>query len=92
LKGLRAKGVVAQRLAVDFGAERSAADALYALCADEERVEKFLKNEGRKKPAQALTLMRLQSVDRRALSASDIKAMSGVTDVTLKALVGAGLL
>lgn len=92
LKLLRGKGLVEQRLALALAGERSATDKLLRLTPDEDAVEKFLKVQGRKKPAQALTLMRLQSAERSILTAAEIKAMSGVTDTTIKALSDAGLL
>jgi primosomal protein N' (replication factor Y) len=56
-------------------------------------VDQFLANEGKKKPAQALTLMRLQLADAgAALTPAEIKAMAGVTDSTIKALLDAALL
>ncbi len=92
LKLLRGKGLVEQRLAISFGGERRAADKLLMLSPDEDKVEHFLLKEGRKKPAQALTLMRLQAAERSILTTAEIKAMSGVTDSTVKALLDGGLL
>lgn len=92
LKLLRSKGLVEQRLAVAFAGERKGADKLLTLSADESKIERFLHAEGRRKPAQALTLMRLQSADRSILTPGEIKAMAGVTDTTVKALLEAGLL
>lgn len=92
LKALRAKGIVKQTLAVMATAERRRTTGLFRLTSDEQKVEKFLRDQGRKKPAQALTLMRLQSVDHRALSIDEIRALGSVSDSIIKSLLGTGLI
>lgn len=92
LKALRAKGVVRQSLAVLPSGERRKSTGLYRLTGDEQRVEAFLRDQGRKKPAQALTLMRLQSIDRRALSIDEIRALGSVSDAIIRTLLNAGLI
>jgi primosomal protein N' (replication factor Y) len=92
LRLLRAKGLVEQTLSIAPLTERRKTEALLSLTAETDRVEGFLKKEGRKKPAQALTLMRLQAAERSILTVAEIKAMSGVTETTVKALLDAGLL
>lgn len=64
----------------------------YRLTADHPRIAAFLEGGGRARPAQALTLMRLQGAEDGALQAQEIKALTGATDATLKALIAAGLL
>lgn len=85
------KGYV-RRIAAIESQETKSQTSLLRLSASAEKIEKFLQKEGRKKPAQALTLIRLQTVGSIALEAGEIKALSGVTDQTLKALVNAGFL
>lgn len=92
LKLLRGKGLVEQRLQLMPIDERPQASELLRIAPDNERIERFLKREGKRKPAQALTLMRLQGGEPAPLAPSEIKALSGVTDITLKAMVEAGLL
>jgi primosomal protein N' (replication factor Y) len=92
LKLLRAKAVVEQRLQLQPVSEKRQSAELLRLPLDSERVETFLKKEGKRRPAQALTLMRLQTADPTPLTPAEIKALSGVTDSTLKAMVEAGLL
>jgi primosomal protein N' (replication factor Y) (superfamily II helicase) len=93
LKLLQAKGLVRQSLQIAPFAERRKSMTLLRLTTDTDRVDRFLLAEGKKKPAQALTLMRLQLADAgAALAAGEIKALAGVTDSTIKALVDAGLL
>lgn len=92
LKLLRAKGLVHQSLALAPYAETRRGLSLLRLTLDEEKVERFLKREGKKKPAQAITLMRLQTAAQSRLTPAEIKAMSGVTDSTIRSLQQAGLL
>lgn len=92
LKLLRAKELVEVSLQVAPPSERRKSDALLRLNPDADRVERFLTEEGRRKPAQALTLMCMQGAEQAALAPTEIKAMAGVTDATLKSLVEVGLL
>jgi primosomal protein N' (replication factor Y) len=92
LKLMRGKGIVDQSLEIAPFEERKGGERLLRLSADEDKVEKFLTNEGKRKPAQALTLMRLQGAERSSFSPGEIKSLAGVTDATLKALQEAGLL
>ncbi len=92
LRLLELKGLVSQiREAVPLPAPK-AEQGLLRLSTDTVRIDEFLRREGKKKPAQALTLMRLQTGGQPALSRDEIKALCGVTDQTLKALVTAGFL
>ena len=92
LKSLRKQGLVHQTLRLQDAAERKKTPDLLHLTGDAGRVETFLKKEGRRKPAQALVLMKMQEAERTALTAGEIKAMAGVTDATLKSLLEARLL
>ncbi len=92
LKLLRSKGMVQDVLSLASDAERQKTEQLFALTADESRIEAFLKKEGKKKPAQALTLMRLQATEHAGLALAEIKALAGVTETTLRALIQAGYL
>lgn len=95
LKLLRTKGLVRQTLRlVPFQEQRKREDLLQ-LTPDAAKLEAFFQTQGKRKPAQALTLMRLQAAGSggdTCFAASEIKAMAGVTDATLRALVEAGLL
>lgn len=79
-------------LAVRPMSERKKAESLLRLAADGPRIERFMREEGLKKPAQALVLAMLQEADRALLAPEEVRAMAGVTDSTLKALVEGGLL
>src|ERR1044072_9412394 len=92
-KLLHGKGLVRQSSRIAPFLERRKSTNLVRLTTDTGAVERFLTDEGKKKPAQALTLMRLQLADAgAALTAAEIKALAGVTDTTIKALLDAGLL
>lgn len=92
LNGLRAKGLARQTLRLKAPIERKKRAELFALTPDSRAVEAFLKGEGKKKPAQAVALIGLQAAGRTALSVPEIRAVAGVTEITVKALVASGLL
>lgn len=92
LKLLRAKGLVESIVQLDPGTEKREATNLLRLPSNPEKIEAFLHKEGKRKPAQAITLMRLQSASPTPMSPMEIKALSGVTDATLKAMLETGLL
>jgi primosomal protein N' (replication factor Y) (superfamily II helicase) len=92
LRLLRGKGLVEQSLRLMPVGERRAAQKLLQLTGQDDRLETFLHEEAKRRPAQALTIMRLQTTERSRFTAPEIKAMCGVTDTTIKTLVAAGLL
>ena len=92
LRALRTLGLVRQSLKIQTVKERRDQETMLRLTSDNQKVEQFLKQEGKRKPAQALTLMRLQGADRALLSAPELRALAGVTDTTIRALTESGLL
>ncbi|MCW5941350.1 MAG: primosomal protein N' [Fimbriimonadaceae bacterium] len=92
LKLLRAKGLVTFGLRVVPFAEGRQAGRSVRLNPDAERIERFLRTEGKRKPAQALTLMKLQGTESSSLTVAEVRALAGVTDQTVRALLAAGLL
>lgn len=92
LNGLRAKGLARQTLRLKAPVERKKRADLFALTSDSGAVEAFLRGEGKRRPAQAVALIGLQAAGRTALSVPEIRAVAGVTEITVKALVTAGLL
>lgn len=92
LKSLRSQGFVEDSIVADVPTESRKAGVLLKLTDDADKIERFLKANTRKRPAQALTLVRLQEIDHPALAASDIRALCGVTETTIRALTDAGLL
>jgi len=92
LRLLRNKNIVEQGIELSPLEKKSEGEKLLRLCSDEKKIERFLDKEGKRKPAQALTLMRLQVAERSSFSPGEIKSLAGVTDATLKALQESGLL
>lgn len=92
LQLLRRKGIVAPKVTLMPFSERHRLSGMLRLTADTGRVERFLAREGRKRPAQAVTLMRLQGSEAASFSVQEIKALGGVTDQTIKSLLQSGLL
>lgn len=92
LRALQKRGLVKQSPFVQPFSERSQVTGLLRLTPDRAQVEKFLSNQGKKKPAQAVTLMRLQGSEDASFSPQEIKALGQVSDATIKSLVTAGLL
>ncbi len=92
LRLLANRDIVSQALRILPFAEKPKGDPLLQLSGDEQKIDAFLSKEGRRKPAQALTLMNLQGAETARLTSSEIKAMCGVTETTIKALLDAGLL
>jgi primosomal protein N' (replication factor Y) len=92
LRLLRGKGLVTQALRVAPFTERRSSEPMLRLTPDAEKVEEFLKKEGRRRPAQALTLMRLQGSTQAQLTSAEVRALAGVTETTVKALLDAKLL
>lgn len=92
LRLLVGKGLVARTLRVQPAGERRKAEGMFRLNPNSEEVETFLLKFGRRKPAQAVALMAMQSASEALFSSSDIKALASVTESTVKALFDAGLL
>ena len=92
LKNLQKLGLVQQTLRLKPPVNRKKQEGTFRLIPDQAQVESFLQKEGKKKPAQAIVLMQMQQTDGTALSSAEIRAMAGVTETTIKALVTAKLL
>jgi primosomal protein N' (replication factor Y) len=91
-KSLRAKGLLEHRLRLKSVAHRSQAAMLFRLSPDRVKTETFLREQGLKKPAQAMVVMEMQKADGAPLSGEEIRATAGVTETTIKALKDAGIL
>ncbi|MEQ1935875.1 MAG: primosomal protein N', partial [Fimbriimonadaceae bacterium] len=89
---LRTQGHVVQGLSLPPVRELRKSKVLFRLAADSAKIEAFLHSEGKRKPAQALTLIRMQAIESTAISASEIRALSGVTDAIVQQLHRDGLL
>lgn len=92
LKQLQEAGIAEQTLLLPPSPSKGTEERLFRLTSDEGQIERFLAGESKRKPAQALTIMRLQAAEDARLTAGEIKALSGVTDTTVRALIEAGLL
>ncbi|MCH7945496.1 MAG: primosomal protein N', partial [Armatimonadetes bacterium] len=92
LNALERRGLAERTLKVTTKESSRRLTGLLLLTNDAERVEKFLSGPGLKRPAQLLTIMRLQGSEVAALTVQEIKALGGVSDSTIKALVEQGLL
>ncbi|RYG46888.1 hypothetical protein EON79_08880, partial [bacterium] len=92
LKDLRRRGLAEKVLRLDAHPERRTTEPTLRLTPDAARIDAFLGKEGRRRPAQALTVMRLQDVERPHLTGSEIRELAGVTEATLRALRTAGIL
>ncbi len=92
LRALTTKGLADETLSLAPSSTRSRLGAVMRLTADEQKIETFLEKEGRRKPAQAMTLLQLQGTQTASFPADEIKALAGCTDQTIKALIKAGLL
>lgn len=92
LRVLRQKGIVERHMRLPSEQARRKRAGKLALSRDDEKIERFLREEGRRKPAQAMVLLQLQEAGSSQFEAHEIKAMTGVTDTTLRALVQEGLL
>jgi len=71
---------------------RSGLTGRYRLTTDSARVERFLHQFGRKRPAQAITLMALAGAENASFTQDEIKSLGNVTDQTVKALLKEELL
>lgn len=91
LKALRAKGIIAHTLELGYESKAGGPAKLLKLSGDAKLLDGFLSSQAKRKPAQALVLLRLSELDSPALTAADIKSLCGVTDATIKSLLDAGL-
>ncbi len=92
LQALVARGLLTRELRISHAKEKHRLEGNYRLTVDSDQVEQFLRKQAKRKPAQALALMRLQGSESTSFSAQEIKALSECTDQTIRALLQAGLI
>ena len=92
LRSLEKKELVRSDTTLQPPSERRRLTGNVRLTAESKKVDEFLSGAGKRRPAQALTLMRLQGSELASFSIQEIKSLGGVTDQTVKALVDTGLL
>lgn len=92
LRSLRERNIVAESHAFQPIAETLSLPGSLQLTSDMAKAERYLLASGRKKPAQAVVLMRLMEAPNASFSPQELKALCGVSESTLKALHKASLL
>lgn len=92
LRALKADGLVAESLAVSTTAERHRLTGQLRLTSESRKIDDFLLRNGKRKPAQAMILMRLQGAEAISFSVLEVKAISNATDQAIMGLIKAGLL
>lgn len=92
IRALIAKGLAVETMSLQESQARSRMGGVLRLTGNEQRIEAFLSREGRRRPAQSMTLLQLQGSQAASFAPEEIKALAGCTDQTIKALVKAGLL
>jgi primosomal protein N' (replication factor Y) len=92
LGALARRGLARREAVVATAQERSRTTGLLRLSQDAERIERFLSGQGLKRPAQLVTVMRLQGADAATFTQQEVKALGGVSDSTVKSLLDQGLL
>lgn len=91
LRGLAAKGLVKEAMMLE-PFEASQGSELLRLTPDVGRLDKFLEKDAKRRPAQALVVSGLMGAQASALTAAEIRALTGVTQTTVKALLQTELL
>ncbi len=91
LRALERRGLVARSVMLK-PSQRKAQVRRLKLIEDDTRIERFLSGKGKRRPAQSLTVMRLHGSGGVSFTAQEIRALSGVTDSTIRSLVDEGLL
>lgn len=86
------KKLVERSTRIDLTGKTRAVTGLLRLTSDGDKIERFLREQAGKRPAQALALIRLQGSEESALSSAEIAAICGVAETTVKAMVASGLL
>lgn len=92
LQTLRTEGFLDAFVRLKPTRQQKKSELTYRLPTHSAVVEEFLRKEGKKRPAQAIALMKMQEADGSALSSNEIRAMAGVTETTIKALIDLKLL
>lgn len=93
VRALIAKGLAIETMSLlESSPSRAKAGSVLRLTGNDQRIEAFLSREGRRRPAQSMTLLQLQGSQAASFAHEEIKALAGCTEQTIKALVKAGLL
>ncbi len=92
LRSLEKLGAVTRTMRLIPPAERSAGPKWLRLTDDLERVDRFLRENKKKNPAQAMALMQMQDADQLMLPAKELATLARVSPRTIKLLLDAKLL
>jgi primosomal protein N' (replication factor Y) len=92
LRALARDGHAERGLEFRRWAEQRAGGSPIALSPDSDAIESFLAGAGRKRPAQAIALIRLQGLGTRSFTHREARALAGVSDQTVQSLLDSGLL
>jgi primosomal protein N' (replication factor Y) len=92
LGALERRGLAVREQVVAPLAEKQKLNGLLRLTRNESKVDAFVTGVGVKKPAQLVTVMRLQGAETAQFTVQEVKALGGVSDSTVKSLVDQGLL
>ncbi|MFM9871921.1 MAG: primosomal protein N' [Fimbriimonadaceae bacterium] len=92
LRALRKRGLVEPVWGVQMAAGRAEVGGQLQLTLDSVKVDEYIRKHAKKRPAQVVTLMRLQGSEGVAFNRDEIKALGQVSDATLKTLVKEGML
>jgi primosomal protein N' (replication factor Y) (superfamily II helicase) len=92
LRALRKRGLVEPVWGIQMVAGRKESVGQLQLTLDSAKVDAYILKHAKKRPAQVVTLMRLQGSEGVAFNRDEIKALGQVSDATLKTLVKEGML
>ncbi|HLO96986.1 MAG TPA: primosomal protein N' [Fimbriimonas sp.] len=84
------RGLLLEEMSIKPFQKRAVREQELRLTLETQKIEAFLKTEGHRKPAQAVVLMQMVDASGAALTGAEIRAMCGVTDATINALIKSG--
>ena len=92
LLSLQKEGYLKRKILFQPASEVRQSRQLYQLSDDQALVSQFIHTQSKKKPAQVLVILQLQESPGGSFTHSEIKVLAGVTDVTVRALIGERIL
>jgi len=92
LKALKKRGLVETVTTLQARSQRTESGAKYQITTDGKLVDTYITKHAKKRPAQVVTLMRLQGSEAVSFSIDELKALGQVSDATIKSLIAEMLL
>lgn len=92
LKALKKKGLVETATTLRARTSRAESGAQYQITTDAKLVDSYIAKHAKKRPAQVVTLMRLQGAESVSFSVDELKALGQVSEATIKSLISEKLL